>query len=837
MNTLPMRLSLFLFAMLSLIACQDPLPTVTVLHPDPNPMTPADPKWTPQPHRDRPRQICTNSSGSKAWITLAGIEDAPGTQVAVVDLAGQKPLKRLDLPGTPWSCAVSPDDRYVVITLRYSDHAIVLDAQTDAEVARIPVPFYSEGVLFSPTGSRVFLSNRWKDSVLWWDVDIRNDFQVLSTNYDQVPAEDPMGTPVSDNPGPMAISTDGTKLFVGSVAGCTIAVLDARTGALIDVDQDPKTTTRGAPKGISHLDFHSPVGGLAVKDAYLFIADTGRGLGGQPTTGLDVDDNGEPGDGTANLSFQDQQNEIGVVDTASLHEVHRYTSDSICCKDFRDVDANHPGKGLALPLADQWSPDVVNFLPPKENWLVAGALPEAMVVQGQSLWVAFAGSNEVQGFGIGTTGQLTPLQTAGQLYHTGFNPKSIASAGKDRVVTVNRLGESLTFIDVTKATGKAESHVIIGDNKAGPFPQTDAEMGEGINEMTSVFTIDGDQTCVQCHRDNGSIARPFVMPLQNSRAWSVRAVMAQRGLYDTRPWFFESAMNEDNFFPVLNEFVRRENFCCEELDMMIWAKYPKISACQNDPTLPGCNHVLHCADDPPPECATRPYGSPQFSTRSAFIKDAANKLFGRETAFGDALYNLDLNGKKQPLELNFDGMTKAVGLFMMRTPRLLPNPNRHLNLPTAARGKVLFEQAGVGCNSCHPLPNTTTTPLPVPFSPFGMPVRFPPVVSPELRPDGSDAMLVNDAFIATFPLTEQTAAGLFVGSTPLRGLWDRPQTRFYHDGRARSLRETLATPGHAILKAGEIGHNERHGSFDTHGGTSQLTPYQLQDLINFVLTL
>ena len=92
-------------------------------------------------------------------------------------------------------------------------------------------------------------------------------------------------------------------------------------------------------------------------------------------------------------------------------------------------------------------------------------------------------------------------------------------------------------------------------------------------------------------------------------------------------------------------------------------------------------------------------------------------------------------------------------------------------------------------------------------------------------------------FLGTFPLTVQGPAGVHFGSTPLRGLWDRPETRLYHDGRARSLREALATPGHPALGPGERGHNERDGVLDTHGGTSQLSRWQLEDLLSFLRSL
>ena len=70
----------------------------------------------------------------------------------------------------------------------------------------------------------------------------------------------------------------------------------------------------------------------------------------------------------------------------------------------------------------------------------------------------------------------------------------------------------------------------------------------------------------------------------------------------------------------------------------------------------------------------------------------------------------------------------------------------------------------------------------------------------------------------------------------LRGLWDRPQF-FYHDGRATTLVEALATPGHPILHVGQTGFNERDGIPDLHGGTSHLAPHQFHDLIEYLMSI
>jgi len=95
----------------------------------------------------------------------------------------------------------------------------------------------------------------------------------------------------------------------------------------------------------------------------------------------------------------------------------------------------------------------------------------------------------------------------------------------------------------------------------------------------------------------------------------------------------------------------------------------------------------------------------------------------------------------------------------------------------------------------------------------------------------------------------------------LRGLFDRPPV-FLHHARARSLREVVLTPNHPgarrylfpVLMGDEevrpdrkeIGFNELterslQGSLDidnriidSHGGTSHLSPRQIDDLVNFM---
>jgi hypothetical protein len=332
------------------------------------------------------------------------------------------------------------------------------------------------------------------------------------------------------------------------------------------------------------------------------------------------------------------------------------------------------------------------------------------------------------------------------------------------------------------------------------FPATDQEIGELVNVSTAPFTVDGDQSCVMCHREFGSPDKAFSMPLL-VHPEGTRMTMPHRGLSDTRPWFFEAAMDENNFFPVLNEFARVENFCCT--DPALW------SASRPAP--------VDCEQSPPPVCATRGYPR-SFATRNAFYLDASRRVLGRTRTIGDAFDS----------SLNFQGITRALGLSLLHRSRLLPNPNPS---DTAAvhRGEALFRSTRVGCSGCHDGPGLAASTGAQPASRL----RFGAVVTPQRSQDGRDLDVVSEGFVRTFPDTTQDARGISFGAPALRGIWAHAQ-RFLHDGRARSLREVLLTPGHPALRPGERGFNETDRRPDTHGATSHLSGSQIDDLVAFL---
>jgi cytochrome c peroxidase len=196
-----------------------------------------------------------------------------------------------------------------------------------------------------------------------------------------------------------------------------------------------------------------------------------------------------------------------------------------------------------------------------------------------------------------------------------------------------------------------------------------------------------------------------------------------------------------------------------------------------------------------------------------------------------------------------------------------------LDKASVRRGRALFNEAQVGCASCHPAPNFAKKDFP--NNPRQV---VPPQVMTTAREGGFTLISIErlDLIAGIRRDLEPWDIGRAEDEeshfTPLqlRGLWDQPPL-FLHNGMARSLREVVSVPGQMNLgwfryeplfggypeRPGrrEIGFNEtffsktrternktvidaggRIGS-DSHGGTSQLTGPQIDDLVNYLQSI
>jgi len=792
-----------------LLACQSSGPELRTLEPYENPFGPTDPLWSEQPRRENPLEVAVAADG-RVWVSLQGSPDNPGTQVAVVDLDSGE-VVRLETGGAGTTgLAMHPNGDFVVAFNRFSNFATVFDTRTDSAIAQIPTDFYAIEGVFTPDGDELWLTNRWRDAVSVWELNARDQNLEVKRRHEAIVS-------VDTNPRDIAISADGRSIAVAALTGSSVSVIDTETRA-----------------ERARVDLGAPVNDVAFASGYLVAATLSASTHHQPFDGPDTDGDGLPGDGTPNVNFQDLQNELAVIDPDSGAVLWRYTSDTLCCADYRDVD----------PL------DIDRFgdlLPPTRTWMVEGALPEQITVRGGELWVAYSASNEVQRFTIDPVDG--SLSSHGTWSTSGHNPHGLVVHG-EHLLVAHRLSETLGVYDRT--TGRAVAEHVVGDVNGGDFPATDAEIGELFNFVTAPFTVDGDQSCSHCHREGNNIDKAFSMPLTRYPGVGSRMTMAYRGAFDTRPWFMESAFDETNFKPVMNEFARIENFCCSDYTM--WPDGPPAN-CENDPP-PECSDLNTGSDDGFAASMDAVFRHPRPTdepTRDTFYVARAADVIGRTQSFGDGVYSTDpITLERGPIDLDFDGITRALGLFLLADTHLLPNPNPP-DSDEASEGRALFERTDTGCSTCHSGPGFAASNG---HNPFSLPIRMAPVVSANRAEDGTNLDLFASGFMDAFPTAEQEACDdicdpqlceedtavcddlreVRFGATTLRGIWDRAPS-LYHDGRAQGLLEALATPGHPALADDQQGFNERDGVIDTHGGTSQLSARELNALMRYLETL
>jgi len=188
----------------------------------------------------------------------------------------------------------------------------------------------------------------------------------------------------------------------------------------------------------------------------------------------------------------------------------------------------------------------------------------------------------------------------------------------------------------------------------------------------------------------------------------------------------------------------------------------------------------------------------QVERRDAFFREVSDQLFGDE--------------------VGYDEMIEDIGAFLVAEPRLLPSPFP-ADTDQVARGRSLYFRFDVGCAFCHPSPSFSSPQLfegMVSMARFDRPRR-------SIDPNTSIKFLEN-------------ARDGFFNANSLRGLWDR-RGALLHDGRARTIREVLLTPGHPCLREGEQPRNQNLGRPDSHAGISHLDCDEIDDLIAFLMTI
>ena len=685
----------------------------------------------------------------------------------------------------------------------------------------------------------------------------------------------PVGNP-SSKPRVLALGSDGHYLFVGHAGTQDLSIVDTRLGREVGgiylqncvndlkIIRSPATghdwlivTTMGV--GFGTAKERDPWGGETwdktnPASQYTVWRDPNNAAI-YPKEQQDVLGPFDAADGTAAVKFRDIQNDLVAIDVGALNipEQPPATGLSYLLKANR-YESHRGWVRYTSDTAEVMYGDTKGDIPP-DLMRVVGSLPEKMVIVGDRAFVTMQGSNEVQELQVNPDAAdpsniLTPIRT----YPTGAQPFGIAAgpartpaAGK--LFVANFFGNTLTVIDRT--AGDSREVVVDPSILRLPVPATNAERGEFLVH-SSHFTSDHDQACVSCHHDE----------LSDGRSWGVSQVMGeeylsaqdkvgqlvegttmlvpqQKSLFGIQPFFIEGTLSIYDPRSMLMEHCPADDF----KDLIPDGDFRWLEA--HSP-------VVAVADVQSKTTSSIDNDSSLEERRAEFFRQVSLRFFGKAFVLRD--------------------FQRFVGEWQAHEPRLMPNPYDQQNA-SVLRGRALFNHPQLGCVSCHPAPNFArknfpNNPRQVLLPQVGLTVR-----------DGSFTLISMDRLdylagirrdLEPWDIGRTEDEQQHVTTLQLRGAWDRPPM-FLHNGIARTLREVVSPPmqlglgwfKYEPLQGGyperpgrrEVGFNEtymilkgtppaklhlgtggRIGS-DEHGGTSQLTPQQVDDLVNYLETI
>ena len=732
-----------------------------------------------QPFRGWPNSLALTPSGHKLYVSLPGRDGYPDWRIAVVDTAARRVLRWVDLRpagralGTrPMGLLVSALNTaiyprpYLVVLNQYANFASVIDTQTDAVIGEFETGFYAEKLLFNKDGTRLYVTDRFKDQVRVFDIGRGPSFTPR--------AQIPTGSNDLDraNPRDLALSEDGAKLYVANTLGHTVAVIDTGTlklvknmivgGLATDIEiagkfgivsghsstnaLNGRETGNGMPKRVD---------GVAGTD---FIRNDGTTLGYLPVMS----------DTTRATTFDDLGAELKIFSTVTDQFVFRY------------VDVGRNKSLLVVPgeivdLGD-WAAD---------QTIIRGSGPEQMVVRGDFLFVAQMHSDKVEVFRINraasdASGVLTHV---GLEFTGGITPEGIAVSPDGRTVFVaNRQTEDVSFLGAdSNGNLTRQGFLTVGVTGDTPDPTKPGNHGsnlfatheeEGLRWLFSdAYSDDGHKSCGNCHwqsRHDGS-------------AWNVggnaiggpKVCPQNKDISDNWPEWFEGLTN----------------------NMTGYAS--------------SCNGELIVAER---RTALFPQATleERLRARDEFVLRKTEEN-SREIGRGE------LSGKA--FKVGYYDMAFLQILWSQNETRRMPNPLTQF--PTlaeaakVARGKQLFStevsQGGSGCASCHLNGNQTIDGvLNNSFQDYN--IHEPGVVAETtVGGDGVFLRLKNDYIFKEFapPMDLGSRQNISSRNTKhLRTFWDSVP-RWLHHGAANSVREILLPPDSPLLRTGERGFNFR----------------------------
>jgi hypothetical protein len=692
---------------------------------------------TPEHRRGHPTALHLDTDTRQAYITMGGTIGRPDHRIAVVDLERGELLDHIEVGWRPLDLSVDPIERdRLLVAHAYSPSISVIDKPSRQVTQIIPAPHYLESITFTRDGNHLLASDRANDRLLVYNI-TRDARGYVLEEHTSIPTGPNPETVQSIPPPPGADWPHDRLIAVSDRHGGSITLIDLQT------QEHRRIGTGGPPMA------------LAARDGLLFVAGVG------PGDGTPQNISGTPETGTADL-----ESSLLVLDLRmgplALQEDQQILRQRFISDTARPDNADQEARilGGALPRALHFDD---HSLPP---------LPGAQADHNDTiLWVSYHSSDQVQALyyhspgsqgaldaGVlttrsGTSGERLshhaehePLgpglltDTVHGIFETPPGPRDIARLD-DLLVVVAQYPEQLHITDLGDCPGQARptapcsTRTIDLIHDPVPYPSGDFERGQRL--FASAFpSADQDRSAIMCHTDGLATGGVWALPHRDLHPMKIPRLDQ---VADNAPWLIDGSV------------TRPEDY---------------LNAAAGD--------MLQVDEDDPHNLATA----------------AQQRQHNQDPEATDASDNNDTGATNQTLEDRFPGATQRLRLVdgdiedpedWMRLSfayllgeRRVPPPPPFITSPDGEdmrRGLQLFQDAQVGCASCH-IGGGTTGNLLSQTSSQDIP-----------KPPGTDR----------------------IKAPPLASVWDQESTGLLWEGEVPRVQSAILPTGHPCLIEGELG--------------------------------
>jgi YVTN family beta-propeller protein len=382
--------------------------------------------------------------GAQSGPTTTAGPTGTGTAVSPQGWTVRPTGQQLQLGDRPLGLVTSPDGRTLLASNdgQSVQSLMVIDRQSGAVRQTIFYPAPEAlfvGLAFSPDGKRAYASAGGNNKIRVYSV---ADQQLAETESIAIPTPAGAdGKPTNPYPAGMAVSPDGSRLFV----------VDNLTDALSIIDLASRSVTATVPVG------HNPYAVVLAEDGQLaYVSNWGaQSVSVVNTTSASTDQTIGVGTHPSALALSPKRNELYVANT---------DSDSVS---VIDTARNEVTQTVSLaPYAD--APQ--------------GSSPDALAVNGDTLYVANAGNNDVAVVRLGT-----PASVVG-LIPTGWYPTAIAVAQDGSqlyVVNAKGLGAGPNTSGPTPYQATTPADQYVGSMAVGTLSIIDRASQEQLDRLTA----------------------------------------------------------------------------------------------------------------------------------------------------------------------------------------------------------------------------------------------------------------------------------------------------------------------------------------------------------------